>query len=107
MKKEAFLGAIARGARQLSQATGQRAGQAARNLTSKALTNPSQAKSVAYGAGADLAGRVARNPGAALGVAGGAAAMGTGYAMGNNKQAQEDPIGMTTNIGSEFQWPLT
>lgn len=64
------------------------AGNAAKNLTSKALAAKSTLGTGAYGAMADVAGRVAKHPKAALGIAGGALAGGAGgaYLAGRNKE---------------------
>lgn len=102
MKKEAFLGAVARGARQLAQGLGSKAQAGARAMGQKAVGPAGSVQQKAWGMGRKGLQAVAKNPGAALGVAGGAGALGAGYAAGSSKQASDeigDGIGMKTDIG--------
>lgn len=101
MKKEAFLGAISRGAGQLAKGLGSKAQAGARAMGQKAVGTAGSPQQKAWGVGRKALQAVAKEPGAALGVAGGAGLAGAGYAAGSSKQASEigEGIGMTTDIG--------
>jgi len=121
-EKSAWVGKVLSAGKKLFSSSAQRLGSGAdkayRGMLGKAIKAPAGGvKEKLYGAGADVAGRIAKNPKRALKVVGGTAAVGGAAALGrasapNQRKTAEvgmtseigKDIGMTTEIGKDVGW---